>query len=89
MVQLIEILMSGSSRSYILEQKGPAMASGTHLPANFTVDLAVNNIEQTLQEAARLGAKLPLLTMAGAFYLAIQRDGGGGLDSSSLISQLE
>lgn len=87
--QLIDILMAGSSRSYILEQKGPAMASDTHLPANFTVDLALNNIRQTLEEAARLGAKLPLLTMAGASYAEIQRNGGGGLDSSSLIRQLE
>jgi 3-hydroxyisobutyrate dehydrogenase len=89
MDQVIEILMAGSSRSYILEQKGPAMASGTHLPANFTVDLAINNIQQTLEEAARLGAKLPLLAMAGTFYTEIQRNGGGGLDSSSLIIQLE
>jgi 3-hydroxyisobutyrate dehydrogenase-like beta-hydroxyacid dehydrogenase len=89
MDQLIEILMAGSSRSYILEHKGPAMAAGQHLPAQFTVDLALNNIRQTLAEAVRLQAKLPLLEMAGAFYTEIQRNGGGALDSSSLISQLE
>jgi 3-hydroxyisobutyrate dehydrogenase-like beta-hydroxyacid dehydrogenase len=89
MDQLIEILMAGSSNSYILGHKGPAMAAGTHLPAQFTVDLAVNNIRQTLAEADRLQAKLPLLEMVGASYAEIQRQGGGALDSSSLISQLE
>jgi 3-hydroxyisobutyrate dehydrogenase/2-hydroxy-3-oxopropionate reductase len=89
MDQLIEILMAGSSRSYILEHKGPAMAAGKHLPAQFTVDLALNNIRQTLAEAVKLQAKLPLLEMVGAFYMEIQRNGGGTLDSSSLISQLE
>jgi 3-hydroxyisobutyrate dehydrogenase-like beta-hydroxyacid dehydrogenase len=89
MDRLIEILIAGSSRSYVLEHKGPAMAAGKHLPAQFTVDLALNNIRQTLAEAVRLQAKLPLLEMAGAFYTEIQRNGGGALDSSSLISQLE
>jgi 3-hydroxyisobutyrate dehydrogenase-like beta-hydroxyacid dehydrogenase len=87
--RLIEILMAGSSRSYTLEHKGPAMARGSHLPASFTVDLALKNIRQTLEEAARLQAHLPLLAMTEGFYRQIQQRGDGGLDSSSLISLLE
>jgi len=89
MDRLIDILMAGSCRSYILEHKGPAMVRGQHAPANFTVDLALGNIRQTLEEGALLGARLPLLAMAGDFYTEIQRNGGGGLDTSSLIAMLE
>jgi 3-hydroxyisobutyrate dehydrogenase-like beta-hydroxyacid dehydrogenase len=89
MDRLIEVLMAGSSRSYLLEHKGPAMIAGTHLPANFTVDLALGNIRQTLAEAEALGAKLPILTMAGRDYEGLQANGGGALDTSSVIKIFE
>jgi 3-hydroxyisobutyrate dehydrogenase-like beta-hydroxyacid dehydrogenase len=65
------------------------MAAGVHLPASFTVDLALNNIRQAMDEAVRLDAQLPLLALAGQFYADIQRRGGGALDTSSLITMLE
>jgi 3-hydroxyisobutyrate dehydrogenase-like beta-hydroxyacid dehydrogenase len=89
MDQLIEVLMAGSSRSYLLDHKGPAMVTGTHLPASFTVDLAINNIRQTLAEAEALGAKLPILNLASGGYAALQAQGGGGWDTSSVIKLFE
>jgi 3-hydroxyisobutyrate dehydrogenase-like beta-hydroxyacid dehydrogenase len=86
---LIAVLMAGSTRSYLLEHKGPAMVAGTHLPAGFTVDLVRKDIGQALGEAARLEAKLPLLAMVDGFYADIQARGGGGWDTSSLIALLE
>jgi 3-hydroxyisobutyrate dehydrogenase-like beta-hydroxyacid dehydrogenase len=89
MERLIEVLMAGSSRSYLLEHKGPAMLSGTHLPASFTVDLAISNISQALAEAAALGAKLPVLSLAGRDFAALQAQGCGGWDTSSVIKLFE
>jgi 3-hydroxyisobutyrate dehydrogenase-like beta-hydroxyacid dehydrogenase len=89
MDQLIEVLMAGSSRSYLLEHKGPAMVSGTHLPASFTVDLAINNIRQALAEAKALGAKLPILGLASGGYAALKAQGGGDWDTSSVIKLFE
>jgi len=89
MERLIKVLMAGSSRSYLLEQKGPAMLSGTHLPASFTVDLAINNIRQALSEAEALGAKLPVLSLASRDFAALQAQGGGGWDTSSVIILFE
>ncbi len=89
MERLIEVLMAGSSRSYLLEQKGPAMLSGAHLPASFTVDLAINNIRQALSEAETLGAKLPVLSLASRDFAALQAQGGGGWDTSSVIKLFE
>jgi 3-hydroxyisobutyrate dehydrogenase-like beta-hydroxyacid dehydrogenase len=88
MDRLIEVLMAGSTRSYLLEHKGPAMAAGRFMSAGFTVDLVRKDIAQALGEAARLEAKLPLLTMVDRFYADIQGRGGGGWDTSSLIALL-
>jgi len=89
MDRLIDVLMAGSSRSYLLEQKGPAMVSGIHLPASFTIELALNNIRQALAEAEAMGAALPLLTRAGADYAALQAQGGAEWDTSSVITLFE
>jgi 3-hydroxyisobutyrate dehydrogenase-like beta-hydroxyacid dehydrogenase len=89
MDRLIEVLMAGSSRSYLLEHKGPAMVSGAHLPASFTIDLAINNISQALAEAAEQGAKLPVLSLAGAGYAQLQARGGGAWDTSAVIKLFE
>jgi len=89
MDRLIEVLMAGSSRSYLLEHKGPAMVSGAHLPASFTVDLAINNINQALAEAEALGASLPILGLAGGGYAQLQARGGGAWDTSSVIKLFE
>jgi 3-hydroxyisobutyrate dehydrogenase len=89
MDRLIEVLMAGSSRSYLLEQKGPSMLSGAHLPASFTVDLAINNIRQALAEAEALGAKLPVLSLASRDFAALQAQGGGAWDTSSVIKLFE
>jgi 3-hydroxyisobutyrate dehydrogenase len=89
MDSLIEVLMAGSSRSYVLEHKGPLMVSGTHLPASFTIDLAINNIQQTLAEAEALGAKLPIITLASTDYASLQTQGGGAWDTSSVIKLFE
>jgi len=89
MDSLLEVLMAGSSRSYLLEHKGPAMISGTHIPASFTIDLAITNIRQTLAEAEALGAKLPFLTLAGQGYETLQAQGGGALDTSAVIKLFE
>ena len=85
MDSLIDVLMAGSSRSYLLEHKGPAMVTGTHLPASFTIALAISNIRQTLAEAEKLGAKLPILSLAAGDYAALQAQGGGAWDTSSVI----
>jgi 3-hydroxyisobutyrate dehydrogenase-like beta-hydroxyacid dehydrogenase len=89
MDRLIEVLMAGSGRSYLLEHKGPAMVAGTHLPASFTIDLAINNINQALAEAEALGARLPVLGLAGSGYAQLQAQGGGAWDTSSVIRLFE
>ena len=89
MDQLIEVLMVGSTQSYLLEQKGPAMVAGKHSPASFTVDLVRNNIAHTLAEAGRLQARLPVFELVDQFYAQIQNCGGGQWDTTSLISLLE
>jgi 3-hydroxyisobutyrate dehydrogenase-like beta-hydroxyacid dehydrogenase len=89
MDRLIDVLMAGSTRSYLLEKKGPAMAAGAHSPASFTVDLVLKDIAQALGEARRLEAKLPVLALVERFYSEIKVRGGGSWDTSSLISLLE
>ncbi len=89
MDRLMEVLMAGSSRGYLLEHKGPAMVAGLHLPASFTIDLASRNIDQALAEAAALGARLPVLSLAEAGYAELRARGGGAWDTSSVISLFE
>jgi 3-hydroxyisobutyrate dehydrogenase-like beta-hydroxyacid dehydrogenase len=89
MDRLLDVLMAGSTRSYLLEHKGPAMVAAAHSPALFTVDLVRKDIGQAVSEAARVEARIPVLAMVDRFYADIQARGGGAWDTSSLITLLE
>ena len=54
----------------------------------FAVDLMRKDLAICLGEARRNGAQLPVTALIDQFYARVQKDGGGRLDTSSLISLL-
>lgn len=55
----------------------------------FAVDWMRKDLQIALNEARRNGARLPVTALVDQFYGDIQADGGGRLDTSSLLKRLE
>jgi 3-hydroxyisobutyrate dehydrogenase len=54
----------------------------------FAVDWMRKDLGLCLDEAARIGARLPLTALVDQFYGDVQQLGGGRWDTSSLITRL-
>jgi 3-hydroxyisobutyrate dehydrogenase-like beta-hydroxyacid dehydrogenase len=54
----------------------------------FAVDWMRKDLAMCMDEARRCGAALPVTTLVDQFYACIQAEGGGRLDTSSLITLL-
>jgi 3-hydroxyisobutyrate dehydrogenase-like beta-hydroxyacid dehydrogenase len=54
----------------------------------FAVDWMIKDLQHCLDEAARNGSKLPITADILAFYRELSSDGGGRMDTSSLIERL-
>jgi 3-hydroxyisobutyrate dehydrogenase len=85
MTSLTEVLSQGSTRSWVLEHKAPAMIAGTYRHGSFSVDLILKDIGTALAEAEFYGLDLPLLELLQRRYRTIQRRGDGHWDSASLV----
>lgn len=82
---LVEVLSQGSSRSWVLEHKGPAMISGDYRQGSFSVEQILQVIGTARGEATHYGLDLPLLDLLEARYRVLRDQGGGTWDSASLI----
>jgi 3-hydroxyisobutyrate dehydrogenase-like beta-hydroxyacid dehydrogenase len=54
----------------------------------FAVDWMRKDLAMCMDEARRCGAALPVTALVDQFYARIQAEGGGRLDTSSLITLL-
>jgi 3-hydroxyisobutyrate dehydrogenase len=82
---LLEVLAQGSSRSWVLEHKAPAMVEGRYRQGSFSVDLILKDIGTARAEAAHYGLDLPLLDLLERQYRTIGERGGGSWDSTALV----
>lgn len=87
MAQVISVISQGAAGSWQLANRGPTMVQD-QFDFGFAVDWMRKDFGLVLDEARRLGARLPVTALVDQFYADLQAQGGGRLDTSSLIRRL-
>jgi len=86
--QVIGVISKGAAQSWQMENRYKTMTAGK-FDFGFAVDWMRKDLAITLQEARKIGAKLPVGALVDQFYAEIQAMGGRRWDTSSLIARLE
>ena len=85
--RVVEVISQGAAGSWQMENRAQTMTAG-RFDFGFAVDWMRKDLSMAIQEAERVGAPLPITQWVDARYKEIQEDGGGRLDTSSLIQHL-
>ncbi len=86
--RLLEILRESAAGSRMLEVRGPLMVSRRFEP-QMKVELFVKDFRLILEEGLRVGAPLPLTSLAQQLAAATVAAGRGGEDLAAVITTLE
>ena len=86
--QVISVISKGAAQSWQMENRYKTMAAGK-FDFGFAVDWMRKDLGITLEEARKVGAKLPVAALVDQFYAEVQAMGGRRWDTSSLIARLE
>ena len=70
-----------------MENRGRTMVEG-EFEFGFAVDWMRKDLGIVMQEAERTQAPVEITQLVDAFYAEVQTNGGGRLDTSSLITRL-
>ena len=85
---LLPILRESAAASKMLEVRGPLMADRRFEP-QMKVELFLKDFKLMLEEGERLGAPLPLTSLAYQLASATAAAGRGGEDLAAIITALE
>ncbi len=85
--RVVDVISKGAAASWQMENRGKTMVDGK-FDFGFAVDLMRKDLRIAMEEARANGARLPATALIDQFYAQVQREGGGRLDTSSLISLL-
>ncbi|MGE5526951.1 MAG: NAD(P)-dependent oxidoreductase [Rhodospirillaceae bacterium] len=85
--RVIEVISKGAATSWQMENRGNTMVEGK-FDFGFAVDLMRKDLRIAMEEARVNGAQLLATALIDQFYAKLQREGGGRLDTSSLIKLL-
>jgi 3-hydroxyisobutyrate dehydrogenase-like beta-hydroxyacid dehydrogenase len=85
---VLAVISKGAAQSWQMENRGTTMVEG-QFNFGFAVDWMRKDLGITLDEARRNGAQLPLTALVDQFYAELQAQGGGRLDTSSLIKRFQ
>jgi 3-hydroxyisobutyrate dehydrogenase-like beta-hydroxyacid dehydrogenase len=85
---VIEAISKGAAQSWQMENRGRTMLAG-QFDFGFAVDWMRKDLGLCLAEARRQGARLPVAALVDQFYAAVQANGGGRWDTSSLMTLLD
>src|SRR4029453_5457725 len=86
--QGISVISKGGAQSWEMEKRYKTMTAGK-FDFGFAVDWMRKDLAITLEEARKVGAKLPVAALVDQFYAEVQAMGGKRWDTSSLIARLE
>jgi 3-hydroxyisobutyrate dehydrogenase-like beta-hydroxyacid dehydrogenase len=84
---VLDVISKGAAQSWQMENRGKTMLK-REFNFGFAVDWMHKDLGICLDEAARNGAKLPVTTIVDGYYQALQKQGDGRGDTSSLIKLL-
>ncbi len=85
--RVVDVISKGAASSWQMENRGKTMVDGK-FDFGFAVDLMRKDLRIAMDEARGNGAQLPATALIDQFYARVQREGGGRLDTSSLIKLL-
>ncbi len=85
--QVIDVISKGAAQSWQMENRYETMIQGEY-NHGFAVDWMRKDLAICLDEARRIGAKLPLGALVDQFYADVQDMGGNRWDTSSLLERL-
>jgi 3-hydroxyisobutyrate dehydrogenase-like beta-hydroxyacid dehydrogenase len=86
--KVVEVISKGSAASWQIGNRAQPMQR-RDFSAGGSVSLLFKDLDICLEEARRLGVKLPLLELVQRFYGEIVAEGRGGLDAASLVERLD
>ena len=86
--RVVEMLAGGAATSRMLEVRGPMIARG-EFPAEMKLTLFMKDLHLILDEARRVGASLPLTTVAERLFDQACEAGRGGDDLAVIATLLE
>lgn len=84
---VVDVISKGAASSWQMENRGKTMVDD-RFDFGFAVDLMRKDLRITMDEARGNGAQLPATALIDQFYARVQEQGGGKLDTSSLIRLL-
>ncbi len=84
---VVEVIAKGAAQSWQMDHRAATMNRG-EFDFGFAVDWMRKDLGMALEEARRVGARLPVAALVDQFYAAVQARGGGRHDTSSLIALL-
>lgn len=83
----VDVISKGAATSWQMENRGKTMIDGK-FDFGFAVNLMRKDLRIAMEEARANGAQLPSIALIDQFYARLQEQGGGKLDTSSLIKLL-
>jgi 3-hydroxyisobutyrate dehydrogenase len=87
MDMVIEVISQGAAQSWQMDNRARSMCRG-EFDFGFAVDWMRKDLAIVLEEAKRVGARLPVTEMVDRYYAELQARGRGRWDTSSLIELL-
>ena len=85
--RVVEAISGGAAQSWQMDNRAETMMAGSY-DFGFAVDWMRKDLAIALAEADRCGAQVPITAMVDGFYAQLQAEGGGRLDTSSLLARL-
>jgi len=85
--RVLDVIGKGAAQSWQMENRGKTMVADK-FDFGFAVDWMRKDLGLCLAEARARGAALPVTALVDQFYARVQAQGGGRLDSSSLLRVL-
>ncbi|MFP8879303.1 MAG: NAD(P)-dependent oxidoreductase [Myxococcota bacterium] len=86
--RVVEVISQGAAQSWQMDNRAATMLE-RKFDFGFAVDWMCKDLGIALEEGGRNGAKLEVTAAVRQFYAELQSNGGGRLDTSSLIERLE
>ncbi|MGE4608732.1 MAG: NAD(P)-dependent oxidoreductase, partial [Myxococcota bacterium] len=86
--RVLEVISQGAAQSWQMDNRAATMLE-RKFDFGFAVDWMCKDLGIALEEGGRNGAKLEVTAAVRQFYAELQSNGGGRLDTSSLIERLE
>ncbi len=84
---VLDVISKGAAQSWQMENRGKTMVDDK-FDFGFAVDWMRKDLRIAMEQAAAVGAELPVTKLVDGYYAEVQKMGGGRWDTSSLVRRL-